>query len=69
LLIEDILKNFNEFNADFIAMREIEDILRLHGKNFKDSGLPEPSNFKPKQIFDVENEKILGESNRIKLNE
>jgi ATP-dependent DNA helicase PIF1 len=69
LLIEDILKSFSEFNADFIAMREIEDILRLHGKSFKDYGLPEPSNFKPKQIFDVEKEKLQGEGNRIKLNE
>ncbi len=36
LLIEDYLKKFCEINAELIAMREIEDILRFHGKNYKD---------------------------------
>jgi hypothetical protein len=69
LLIEDYLKNFSETNAEMIAMREIEDILRLHGKNYEDFDLPTLSTFIPKQIFNAEKEKILGEQNRVKLNE
>jgi hypothetical protein len=69
LLIEDYFKKFSEINAELIAMREIEDILRLHGRNYKDFDLPTPSNFIPKQIFNAEKEKFQGEKNRIKLNE
>jgi hypothetical protein len=54
LLIEDYFKKFCEINAELIAMREIEDILRLHGKNYKDFGLPTPSTLIPKQIFNAE---------------
>ncbi len=49
-------------------MREIEDILRLHGKNYKDFGLPTSSTLIPKQIFNEE-KKFQGDKNRIKLNE
>jgi hypothetical protein len=52
------LKKFSEINAEIIGMREIEDILRLHGKNHKDFNLPTPSNFKPMHIFDAGKEKI-----------
>jgi hypothetical protein len=62
------LKRFSEINAELIGMREIEDILRLHGKNHKDFNLPTPSNFKPMQIFHAEKGKIQGEKNTIKFN-
>jgi hypothetical protein len=68
-LIEDLLKKFIETNAESLAMREIEDILRLHGKNYKDFNLPTPSNHLKLQVLNTEEEKIKGEKNRALLNE
>jgi len=61
LLIEDYLKKFSEIHAELIAMREIEDVLRLHGKNYKDFGLPTPSTLILKQIFNAEKKISRGE--------
>jgi hypothetical protein len=69
LLIEDYVKNGIETRAEQLAMRKIEDILRLHGKSYQNFNLPEPSRFRSDQTFYVEDEKIEGEKNKSMLNE
>jgi hypothetical protein len=67
-LTEDLIK-IHPTDFEAIAMVDIQEILRLHGKSFKDFDLPKPSKSISYILYDCAKEKEKGKQFYQKLNE
>jgi len=65
---EDYVKKGYKDSAESLAMRDVEDIFRLHGKNYKDFNLPKPSAYAATHFFDSAKERNHGERYKSMLN-
>ncbi len=65
---EDFVKKGYKDSAESLAIRDVEDIFRLHGKNYKDFNLPKPSAYTATHCFDSAEERYNGERYKSMLN-
>lgn len=68
-LTKDFVNKGYENRAVSLAMRDIEDILRLLGRNSKELNLPKPSKYKITDLFNADNKRHKGEKYQSMLND